>query len=370
MSPTPNQPPRRPAAPRSVRTPTPRRRRRVGARSVGACAAVVALVALAACGGSSTSTPTGPGGARLRTLRIALDYTANVDYLGIYVAIDRGYFTAEGIKADIIPYSGTPAETLLSTGRTDLALTYPPNIPAYRATGLKYRAVAGLSQENTIAIAVLASSRYTNVAQLNGTLYGGFGVASDKPIIEAVLKRAGVADPSYKTVVLNADAYQALAAKRVAYSIVYGGIDDLTAELQGVKLRTFPIRDYLGAAFSFPDDAYVATDKEITSDPGLLRRGLAALARGYGYSAAHPAAAEAILVQDNHSALSQSVNIVTATGNATARTFLTPSGAWGPTRDADFAGLTRILVDGGLIKAADAPAPSDDFTNSLLPSGS
>jgi hypothetical protein len=39
-------------------------------------------------------------------------------------------------------------------------------------------------------------------------------------------------------------------------------------------------------------------------------------------------------------------------------------------RDADFAGLTRILVDGGLIKAADAPAPSDDFTNSLLPSGS
>jgi ABC-type nitrate/sulfonate/bicarbonate transport system substrate-binding protein len=337
--------------------PTPSRGRR------GLCLLLAtALIGLGACGGSTASPSPG-----LQRLRIALDYTPNVDYLGIYVAIAKGYFKAEGIQPQILPYSGVPAETLLTSGRTDLGLTYPPNIPAYRASGLDYEAVAGLSQRNTIDIAVLASSKYAGVAQLSGTLYGGFGVASDKPILEDVFRAAGVKHPVYKEVNLGVDAYQALAAHRVAYSITYGGIDDVTAQLSGVKLREWPIKRYLGSAFSFPDDAWVAMDKEVRDDPGLLRRGLAALARGYEFAAHHPATAEAILIKENSSALDHARNIVEATGRATAPTFLTPSGAWGPMDDADFAGLTRILVDGGLIKAAQAPASAQDFTDSLLP---
>jgi ABC-type nitrate/sulfonate/bicarbonate transport system substrate-binding protein len=337
-------------------------------RGVVTAAAVAGMLLLGACGSSGrTTTATPAGGTRLRTLRIALDYTANVDYLGIYDAINNGYFTAEGIKPEIIPYSGPGAEQLLQAGKTDLGLTYPPNIPAYRASGLDYEAVAGLSQRNTIGIAVLASSKYTDVAQLSGTLYGGFGVSSDQPILEDVFRHAGVKDPAYREVNLGDDAYQALAAHRVAYSIVFGGIDDVTAELSGVNLRVFPIKDYLGSAFSFPDDAWVATDREVKDDPSLLRAGLAALAKGYQFAVAHPAAAEAILEKDNRTALAHAANIITATGNATVKTFLTPSGAWGPMDKADFSGLTRILVGGGLIKASQAPAPSQDYTNALLP---
>jgi ABC-type nitrate/sulfonate/bicarbonate transport system substrate-binding protein len=332
-----------------------------------ALALSLAATALAACGGASGSNDTTASGPRPQTLRIALDYTANVDYLGIYVAVTNGYFRAHGITADILPYGGASAETLLAAGKTDLGLTYPPNIPATRAAGLDYEAVAGLSQLNTIDIAVLASSRYRSVAQLSGTLYGGFGVSSDEPILLDVFRKAGVAHPVYKEVNLGDDAYQALAAHRVAYSITYGGIDDVTAELEGVKLREWPIKDYLGSAFSFPDDAFVATDKEIRDDPGLLRRGLAALAEGYEFAAHHPAAAEAILVKDNPTALAHSRNIVVATGDATAKTLLTRAGTWGTMDDADFAGITRILVTGGLVKASAAPPPSADFTNSLLP---
>ncbi len=325
--------------------------------------AAVGALGLVACG--STQTQAGATGGQ--TLRIALDYTPNVDYLGIYAAIDKGYFRAEGINPEIIPYSGASAEKLLAAGKTDLGLTYPPNIPATRASGLNYEAVAGLSQRNTIAIAVLASSHYTNVGQLSGTLYGGFGVPSDKPIVDDVFRAAGVKHPVYREVNLGDQAYQALEAHRVAYSIVYGGIDDVTADLAGVKLRDFPIKRYLGSAFSFPDDAWVATDAEVHKDPSLLRRGLAALADGYRFAAHHPAAAEASLIKHNGTALDHAGNIVKATGNETAKTFLTPSGAWGPMRSADFAGVTRILVRGGLVKASNAPTPSQDYTNALLP---
>jgi hypothetical protein len=218
----------------------------------------------------SPAVPTSPSAASgLQPLRIALDWTPNVDFLGIYVAINKGYFTKEGIRPVIIPYSGTPGETLIEAGKTDLAFTYPPSIPAYRASGLKYRAVAGLAQKNTIELAVLQSSPYTSPAQLTGKLYGGFGVPSDEPIIDAIFKKVGVAHPVFRQVVLNTSAYQALEAKRVAYTTMFGGVDDVTAELGGAKLRLFPIRNYLGSAASFPDDSLVASDKEIaTNAPG------------------------------------------------------------------------------------------------------
>lgn len=321
--------------------------------------AILAILLASGCASSAA------GG--LQKFRIALDYTENVDYLGIYVAKSLGYFRDEGIDPVILPYSGAPAETLLQAGRSDLGLTYPPSIPAYRAHGLDYEAVAALTQVNTIDIAVLASSPYHSVAQLSGKLYGGFGVPSDKPILLEVLRRAGVAHPVYREVNLGVDAYQALAARRVAYSITYGGIDDVTAELNGVHLREWPIKRYLGSAFSFPDDAFVAMDKAVAAHRGLFRRALAALERGYEYAAHHPAAAERILLRDNPTALAGARRVVDATGAHFTRQLLGPSGRWGHLDDADFAGLTRILVQGGLVPAAEAPPASADFTDSLLP---
>ncbi len=222
---------------------------------------------------------------------------------------------------------------------------------------------------NTIELAVLQSSPYTSPAQLSGKLYGGFGVPSDPPIIKTIFEKVGVADPVYHEVVLNGSAYQALAAKRVAYTTMFGGIDDVTAELQGAKLRLFPIRDYLGAAASFPDDSLAASDAEITHDPSLLRHGLAALAEGYIFAAHHPAQAEQDLIRDNKTALAHSANIVVATGNATAPTFLDAAGQWGSLSDASFAGITQIMAAGGLFKGTTPPPASDDYTNDLLPQG-
>jgi len=87
---------------------------------------------------------------------------------------------------------------------------------------------------------VLASSKYTRPAQLNGKLYGGFGIASDPPLVSAILRADGVKEAAFKQVVLNADVITALAAHRIDYTAVFGGIDDVTAALQGIKLRPSP----------------------------------------------------------------------------------------------------------------------------------
>jgi ABC-type nitrate/sulfonate/bicarbonate transport system substrate-binding protein len=334
------------------------------ARSSLVCAALVAGIVLV----TAAWTSGGPAAARakMETVRIALDYSANVNYLGIYVAQEKGYFARQHITLKIIPYANTPAETLVESGATDLGISYPPDVIINRARGLTYRAVAALAEQNTTGLAVLASSGYTRPAQLDGKLYGGFGIASDQAIVTAILKGDGVAEPSFKQVVLNTDAYDALAKHRIQYTAVFGGIDDVTAGLQGVKLRVFPYRRYLGAAGNYPNVVFVAADSTIARRAAALRGALAALAQGYEYSARHPAEAERILIAANRTALGTSVKIVTATGNATAPTFVDGAGRWGPLSAGDFTGLEKILAGGGLIKGSLPPA-GDLFTNALLP---
>jgi ABC-type nitrate/sulfonate/bicarbonate transport system substrate-binding protein len=212
---------------------------------------------------------------------------------------------------------------------------------------------------------VLASSKYTRPAQLSGTVYGGFGIASDEPLVTSIMRADGVAHPVFKQVILGTDVITALKAHRVDYTAVFDGIDDVTAALQGVKLRTFLYRKYLGAAGNYPNAVYVASDKDIRTRGPILARALKALAEGYEWSAAHPAAAESVLIAANHTALANATRIVTATGNATAPHFLDRARAWGPESDADYAGLERILAKAHLIKRS--PAVNTLYTNALLP---
>src|SRR5579872_4591795 len=251
-------------------------------RRLAAAALPLALAALAAA--SAAPPPRAAAraaGAPPATVTIALDYTANVNYLGIYAALSRGYFAAAHVHAVILPYANLSAEQLIEAGKTDLAISYPPDVIINNANGLRYRAVAALVADNTTALAVLASSQYTRPAQLSGKLYGGFGIASDKPLVTAVLRGDGVRRPVFRQVVLNANVITALGAHRIDYTAVFDGIDDVTARLQGIRLRTFPYNRYLGGAGNYPNAVYVASDREIATRGPVLARALAALARGY-----------------------------------------------------------------------------------------
>jgi ABC-type nitrate/sulfonate/bicarbonate transport system substrate-binding protein len=337
-------------------------------RRSAAALLLAALATLAAYASSSSAAPAGRAAAAPpSTVKIALDYTANVNYLGIYVAKSKGYFAAAGINPVILPYANASAEQLIQAGQTDLAISYPPDVIINRSTGLAYKAVAALVTDNTTALAVLASSKYTRPAQLDGKLYGGFGIASDKPLVTAILHADGVKQPVFKQVVLNADVITALAAHRIDYTAVFGGIDDVTAALQGTKLRTFAYNRYLGAAGNYPNAVYVASDRDIATRGPILARALKALAEGYAFAAHHPAAAEQILIKDNETALRKAQNIVVATGNATAPHFLDKGGVWGPQTNADYSGLERILAGAHLIKSS--PPLGELYTNALLPSG-
>jgi len=343
--------------PRSV----PNARRVVAATAAALALSAGAYAYASSCAASASATPTA-------TVKIALDWTANVNYLGIYAAISRGYFAAQHIDAVILPYANASAEQLIQAHQTDLGISYPPDVIINNADGsLRYRALAALVSDNTTALAVLASSPYKRPAQLSAKIYGGFGIASDSPLVTAILRADGVARPVFRQVILSTDVTTALAAHRIDYTAVFDGIDDVTAALEGIKLRTFLYSRYLGAAGDYPNAVFVASDADIAARGPVLARALKALAEGYEWAAQDPAGAERTLIADNRTALGSAngIRITDATGKATAPHFLDHQGVWGPETDADYAGLERILAGGHVIRTT--PPVGTFYSNALLP---
>jgi ABC-type nitrate/sulfonate/bicarbonate transport system substrate-binding protein len=330
---------------------------------LAAMLACIVAVGAAGCGGSGEGTGSSAGD----QVTIALDYAPNANYLGIYVAQAKGYFADEGVRPKILPYANTPAETLIRSGKADLAISYPPDVVINRSQGLKYKAVAALVAGNTTELVVLADSKYRRPAQLSGKLYGGFGIQSDKALITEIMKRDGASDPSFRQVVINTAALEALKSGRVDYTAIFAGIDDVQAEKMGIELRGFPYREYLGEAGNYPNAVYVAADETIDARGEVLKRTLAALAKGYEFAAANPDEAARILIEANAATLGRDRAITIATSRVASRQFLDPqTGTWGPLADTDFSGLGAILEQGGVIKGT-PPAPSELYTDSLLP---
>ena len=240
----------------------------------------------------------------------------------------------------ILPYANLSAEQLVQAGQTDLGISYPPDVIINNAKGLRYRAVGALVSKNTTALAVLASSKYTRPAQLSGKVYGGFGIASDEPLVTSIMRADGVAHPVFKQVVLGTDVITALAAHRVDYTAVFDGIDDVTAALQGVRAAHVPLPPLPGRRRQLPQRRLRREQqghRGARADPGAraegARRGLRVGGRAPRRRRADPDRRQphrARAPAEDHRGDRQRDRA--GSSSITAK-------VWGPETDADYAGL-------------------------------
>src|SRR3954462_6650985 len=103
--------------------------------------AVLALGLLLAACGEKSEDPTG----KTEGLSLTLDFYPNPDHAGIYMAQKLGYFSEAGLDVEIQTPSDPAAPLkLLAAGRTDLAISYEPEVVLAREQGLDVKAVAAL----------------------------------------------------------------------------------------------------------------------------------------------------------------------------------------------------------------------------------
>ena len=279
-------------------------RSRPSTRLAVLAAAAAATAALAACGTSSTSSapssgpaagaPSGNPSAAPADVSIALSWTPNTDYTGVYLAQARGYFADAGLTVKIVPYASTAPETLVSKGAADFGFSYQAGVAYAKTAGADIVSVFAPDQKGTYAIGVKADrADIATPKDLDGKIYAGFGTPDEGPELKYVIKQAG-GTGEFRSVTLNTSAYEALYAGKVDFTIPVVTWEGVQARLAGKPIKTFALTDY-----GFPDQYSVliaSSRKYLAANPDVAKRFLAAVTKGYAEAADRPAEAATAIV--------------------------------------------------------------------------
>jgi ABC-type nitrate/sulfonate/bicarbonate transport system substrate-binding protein len=266
---------------------------------------VTATALLAACSGSSTSAPTtSPAGAATSStapesaaVSIALSWTPNTDYTGVYVAQRRGYYRDAGIELTILPYASTAPEALISSGKADFGFSYQAGVAYARAAGQDVVAVFAPNQKGTYAIGVAANrSDLRSPKDLDGKTYAGFGSPDELPLLTTIIRADG-GKGEFTNVTLNTSAYEALAIGAADFTIPVVTWQGVEAKAAGRPMKFFALTDY-----GFPDQysVLIASSRAyLDANTDVASRFLRVTQRGYADAAADPEAAARDMVAED-----------------------------------------------------------------------
>lgn len=271
--------------------------RRLTRVATSAVALVLAGGALAACG-SSDDTKSSSGEKSTQTVRLALDWTPNVNHTGFFVADSKGYYQDAGIKLEVLPYAQASSDTLVAAGKAECAITDPVTMATSIHSGAKEIAVMGIVQRSLAALMARADSGVKTPADLDGKKYGGFGTPGDKLQIANIIKVAGgKGDIDYIT--LQAGAMDALLAKKIDYMSTYLNVEPLEAAERGTDVVVMPFTDY-GVPDS-PSVMLACNTGWLADNADLAKDFIAASAKGWDFAQQDPDAAIALLIKANPS---------------------------------------------------------------------
>jgi len=269
--------------------------RRLPLAAIALAVGLLALaLALAACGEKSEDV-TGEA----QPLSLTLDFYPNPDHAGIYMAQKLGYFEEAGLDVSI----HTPADPaapikLLAAGRTDLAISYEPEVLLAADKGLEVLAVGALVNRPLTSMIWLKKSGIGGVGDLEGKTIATAGIPYQDAYLKTILARVHLTPSDVKAVNVGFGLLPALVGGSA--QAMLGGflnVEGVDLRLRGKDPVVTPV-DRLGVP-TYDELVLAARRQQLEEDPRAVQLFLAALARGTAAAAANPKAATATLLEAN-----------------------------------------------------------------------
>ena len=250
----------------------------------GAVALVlIALIALTSGGDSedepAKSEPAAGTGAPAK-LDLTLDFYPNADHAGIYAAQASGRFREKGLDVKVrAPADPAAPLKLVAAGKTDLAVSYEPEVLRARDKGVPVVAVAALVQEPLTSIISLPKARILSPVDLRGKRVGTAGIDYQSAYLQAVLQTANVDRKLVRERNVGFDLLPALATGKVdAVLGAFWNYEGTDLRLRGRDPQIIRIDD-VGVP-PYDELVIVASEKSVRERAGELRRFIAALGEG------------------------------------------------------------------------------------------
>ncbi len=260
------------------------------------------LVLAAACGGTGAGAtcPTGDAGcgAPLTNVSLQLDWYPNPDHVGLYTAIDRGYFRDAGLSVTPRPPSDVSDPVkLVAAGRTDLGISYEPELFFAQQQHAPVVGVAAIVPTALNSVIAPGDAGISTPADRRGKTIGVDGSDSTSAYLDTMLRNVGLNPDDVHTVNVGFNLLPALLGGKVdAIAGGFQNIEGAQLEVRGLHPVVFPV-DHYGVP-TYDELVVIANSDRLKSDSAYrhtVRAFVSALAAGTRFAKSHPDAALAAM---------------------------------------------------------------------------
>jgi putative hydroxymethylpyrimidine transport system substrate-binding protein len=259
-------------------------------------ALAVALLALGlgACGEKSEETS-----GETQPVSLTLDFYPNPDHAGIYMAQKRGYFEEAGLDVAVASPSDPAAPLkLVAAGRSDLAISYEPEVALAHEQGLDVVAVAALVNRPLTSMIWLNKSGIKGIGDLKDKTVAYAGIPYQEAFLKTILGRAQLSLGDVKAVNVGFGLLPALVGGSAQAMLGgYSNVEGVDLRERGKAPVITPV-DQLGVP-TYDELVLVANRKKLEEEPEKIRLFIAALARGTAAAAERPNEATQAVLEAN-----------------------------------------------------------------------
>ncbi len=218
---------------------------------------------------------------------------ANLPFVGVYVAEEKGFFAEAGLDVEIQHSTGRGEHLqLLTTGKVDVTTQDAAVLLKRRADpGLPLVSLALIGQQGQQAYVALENAGFETPANWRGHVVGYKG--TPPPDLLALLDAVGLSEDDVDLVNVGFDP-RVLVEKKVDVYPVFNSNEPYLLRKWGHDLRVWEAAEYGIPTLGL---TYVSTPELIERDPERMARFVRAALRGIDYAGAYPDEAVEIVMR-------------------------------------------------------------------------
>ena len=208
--------------------------------AVGILAAAVAA-GLSGC--ADTASEKAAEGESPENVTVILDYVANTNHTGMYVALDQGYYKEAGMDVSIVEPTEGATATLIAVGKGDFGISYQEDVTIARTSAdpLPVKAVAALIQHNTSGFVTYGDKDIHSPKNFEGKTYAGWGGPGEEAVLKAVMAKDGGNFSKLDMVISDGSGFEALKDK-VDVMWFFEGWDNIKCRLNDFPINYMELR--------------------------------------------------------------------------------------------------------------------------------
>lgn len=292
---------------------------------------ILALISLMAGGCKQKESKIDDSG--LKEITFCLDWTPNTNHTGVYVAAEKGYYEAEGLRVNIVQPPENGAVQMCASGEAQFAVDAQDTMAAALDSDepLGISAVATVIQHNSSGVMSRAGDGIDTPAGLSGKTYSTWDSPIELAMIKHVVEKDGGDYDSIRKIPNNiTDEPAALQAGQTDAVWVFEAWSVVNADVEKVDVDFWRFAD-IADELDYYTPVIIANNEFLENEPETAKAFMRATKKGYQYAIENPDEAAQILINgDTTGSLKGSEELVTKSQKWLAgESAAEKSGEWG-----------------------------------------